>query len=78
MRPIYCCDRPSSCPQGATCQSSTGGFGQCGGGGGGGNPPPPGGFDGGTSGYCSFIPCQSNATCTQAGCLACGTNGRCR
>jgi hypothetical protein len=73
MRPIYCCDRPSSCPQGATCQSSSGSFSQCSS-----NPPPPNPPDGGTGGYCGFIPCQTNSTCTQVGCVACGMNGRCR
>jgi hypothetical protein len=61
---VYCCES-MNCPSGMFCQSGTdGSFKRCGmsGGGGGG---------GGGSAQCGFIPCQSNATCMQAGCASC-------
>ncbi|MDB4965986.1 MAG: hypothetical protein JWN44_1675 [Myxococcales bacterium] len=45
------------------------GGGPGGGGGGGGGIPIP---DGGAGNFCGFVPCTSDATCTQLGCARCG------
>jgi hypothetical protein len=49
-----------------------GGGGGPGGGGGGGG----GGGSGGSPGFCSFVPCQSDSTCTQVGCGSCDLNAK--
>ena len=58
--PIFCCDDTASCPAGSFCQSSMGGFAQCGsssggsggtGGGGGFGGGPGGGGGGGSGGF---------------------------
>ena len=75
--PVYCCDS-SDCPAGNFCQSSTGGFAQCGspggggtgggfGGGGGG-----GGFGGGPGGGGGFGDMGLGQFCTQVPCGAAG------
>src|SRR6185436_11104144 len=84
---VYCCES-TDCPAMAICQSNTGNFRRCGtsgggggpggggggpgGGGGGGGPTPT--PDGGTPGFCTFIPCMSSQGCQQAGCNSCGSN----
>ena len=74
---IYCCES-ATCPDGAFCQSGIDGqFMACGGGGpSGGGGSGGGGSGGGSPGYCAFVPCQSDATCTQAGCGACDLNSK--
>ncbi len=37
-----------------------------------------GGGTTGTSGYCSYIPCSSDGTCTQLGCTMCAASGMCQ
>jgi hypothetical protein len=84
--PVYCCDS-ANCPANNFCQSSSGGFAQCGstgGGGGFGGGPGGGGGGGGFGGgpgvgmFCTQIPCSTNpGLCKQLGCGACTAAGTC-
>ncbi len=87
---IYCCDS-NQCPAGSFCQSSMGGFAQCGssgGGTGGAGGGGAGGFGGGPGGggpadlgigmFCHQIPCGTNGNvCKMIGCGACTAAGTC-
>ena len=89
---IYCCDS-TDCPAGNFCQSSMGGFSQCGAGGtggfggggfgggpggGGGGGGFPGGGDLGIGQFCTQIPCGGNSgVCKMIGCGACTAAGTC-
>ena len=89
---IFCCES-TDCPAGSFCQSSMGGFAQCGasgggtGGGGGFGGGPGGGGGGGFGGgdlglgqLCTQIPCSGSnggAICKMIGCGACTASGTC-
>ena len=65
---VYCCDN-GMCPQGSFCQSSQGGFMQCGGGGG-------GAVDFGTP-QCNTVRCRpNNDFCPMIGCGTCDPTSR--